>query len=141
MTKELPALTEHNSLRIIGNHDSSLVARSDLETLARMKKDFPPFLFDTLLPSEAESGGVEPRSPTPKNQGGRPLEHDWNGMTIEIIRIAHYDSLPEKQSELVNQLLQWFQDNYSNEPAQSSVKDRVSKIYKGLGLSRKRPQA
>ena len=52
---------------------------------------------------------------------------------MEIIRRANSpDGLPEVQAELIRNLLQWFSDTYGNEPAESAVKQRISKIYKYL---------
>jgi hypothetical protein len=138
MAKELPAETKHNALSFIGNHDKSLVSRSDLEKFARMKRDFPAFLFDTLLTSGAEGQGAESTPPAPKNKGGRPPEHDWDAVTIEVIRVANKpDGLPDSQAELIDHLLEWSGRTLGREPPLSSVKARVSKIYKGLGIGRK----
>ena len=52
---------------------------------------------------------------------------------MEIIRRANaVDGLPEKQAELVGEMMGWFSENYDTEPAVSSVKQRISKIYKYL---------
>ncbi len=106
---------------------------------------FPAFLFDTLAPFES-SGTQFPMSGQPlvatvqvaapiaaPNRGGRPAEHDWNTFTMEIIRKANQpDGLPETQAELVREMLMWFQEKYGREPADSAVKDRISKIYRYL---------
>ena len=52
---------------------------------------------------------------------------------MEIIRHANsLDGLPEKQAELVGEMMDWFSENYDTEPAVSSVKQRISNIYKYL---------
>ena len=56
---------------------------------------------------------------------------------IEIIRIADLDTLPEKQSELIEQMLQWCEDTWRVQPAESTVKQRISKIYNDLGRGQK----
>jgi hypothetical protein len=147
MSGVLPAQVNHNAMRIIGNHDTSVVGRSDLEEFARTKQDFPPFLFDTLFPTGVLGQVVESKSSTDrteapssleKTRGGRPPEHDWDAITIEIIRVANMpDGLPETQARLVDHLLQWSGETLGREPPVSSVKARVSKIYGALGLSRK----
>lgn len=52
---------------------------------------------------------------------------------MEIIRQANLpDGLPEKQADLVREMLSWFQARFDQEPAKSAVKARVSKIYRYL---------
>ena len=140
-TGQIPADSSKNSFEIIGNYSKSLVTRDDLKTLANSKGQQPNFLFDTLMP---EIGGKElPKSENDrpsKSKGGRPREYDWDALTIEIIRIANSpDGLPETQSELIERLLQWCENAWGKQPADSSVKSRVSKIYNELGLGHKPP--
>jgi hypothetical protein len=139
----LPADNSTNPLHMIGNYRESLVSRADLEAFARNRDMYPPFLFDTLAPFPEEdlytrirSHRASPQSPAePKaeNRGGRPAEYDWDSFTIEIIRKANGpNGLPETQAELIRDLLQWFSDTYGIEPAESAVKQRISKIYRYL---------
>ena len=83
----------------------------------------------------------EPESDLPaKSKGGRPREYDWDALTIEIIRIANSpDGLPDTQAELVEQVLQWCENTWGKQPAESSVKARVSRIFNDLGLGQKLP--
>ena len=132
-----------NPLRVIGDHSKTLVARMDLRAFAESKNQRPTFLFDTLLPPEVKHrDDVPDDGPAPsqiaRSRGGRPTEYDWNAFTIEIIRIADMDSLPEKQSELKEQLLQWCENTWGKQPAESSVKGRISDIYNGLGRGKNR---
>ncbi len=64
-----------------------------------------------------------------KNKGGRPAEYDWEEFYIEIIRIADGQGLPSKQSDLVKQISQWCSHHWGKEPADSSIKSRISRIY------------
>lgn len=104
------------------------ITRVDLEAYARSIGQTPAFLFDTLIDRE---------EPEPKNKGGRPAEHDWNACTLEVIRYADLNNLPDSQAELVRHLLGWFSDTFDKEPAESAVKAFVSKIYNGLGRGQK----
>lgn len=139
----LPADTSTNALRMIGNHKDSLVLRADLEVFARSRNLFPPFLFDTLTPfpekelyariRDRNSVDASPAEPTATNRGGRPVEYDWDSFTLEIILRANSpDGLPETQAELIRDMLQWFSDTYGVEPAESAVKQRISKVYSYL---------
>lgn len=155
----LPADTSGNAFRLIGKHSDSLVTRRDLETFARAKGLYPAFLFDTLAPFSkterhptrlaasrpetnmppADMAGLEPTIP-PAAKGGRPQTYDWDSFTLEIIRRADsLDGLPDVQAELIRDMLQWFRDTYDVEPAESSVKARISKIYRYLDEAKNSP--
>ena len=103
-----------------GDYLKSRVTRNDLKVFAKSKGLQPAFLFDTLMP-----------------KGGRPLKYDWDALGIEIIRTAALDGLPNSQAELIEKLLQWCENNWEEQPADSSVKSRVSNIYNKLGLGQK----
>ena len=139
----LPADASANALSMIGGHESSLVTRDDLMIFASAKGERPAFLFDTLIPDAAANelpAVVDPQ--TTKSKGGRPQEYEWDALTIEIIRIANSpDGLPESQAALVEQLLQWCENTWGKQPAESSVKARISKIFRALGLGQKPPGA
>jgi hypothetical protein len=128
-TNSLVADSSRNASAIIGDYSKSLVTRQALESFAKFKGERPPFLFDAFLPSPTEE-----RAP---DKGGRPSEYDWDAFTVEIIRIADLDSLPETQSELISRMLEWCGQAWGKQPAESSVKARISRIYNGLGRSRK----
>jgi hypothetical protein len=120
---QLPADSSTNPLAAIGEYLRSSVKRNDLKAFANSKQVQPVFLFDTLMP-----------------KGGRPLKYDWDALGIEIIRIADLDGLPNSQAELIEQLLQWCENNWEEQPADSSVKSRVSDIYNKLGRGQKLPK-
>jgi len=135
----LPADSSRNVLTMTGDYSKSFVTRDDLIVLATAKGQRPTFLFDTLMP---DLGGEElPKSVSDlsaKSKGGRPREYDWDALTIEIIRIANSpDGLPETQAELIEHLLQWCENTWGKQPADSSVKSRISKIFNELGLGQK----
>lgn len=139
---EVSSDTSQNPLHRIGDHGKTLVSRQTLELFAKKRKLFPPFLFDTLAPlGERQSGDdtnnkwqldtllPEPAF-TPVNRGGRPPEYDWDTFLMEIIRRANLpDGLPETQADLIRDMLVWFLDTSGREPAESAVKQRISKIY------------
>ena len=143
VTGEIRANASTNALSYIGDHSKSLVSRNDLEAFARKRALFPSFLFDTLAPFETAGRlfgnndvprvkAVRPEAPSPSsNRGGRPAEYDWDTFVLEIIRRAnHPDGLPSTQADLVRDMLSWFGQTCGKEPAESAVKDRVSKIYR-----------
>jgi hypothetical protein len=158
---ELPANTYTNPLHRIGNYERTLVTRTDLELFAKWKNLRPAFLFDTLMPFQSRetqpqhrqpgAGGYwngstepqlppvrakksesEPESPV-RNKGGRPAKYDWDAFMVEIIRIANsIDGLPDRPADLVKMMQEWFHKTIGEEPAESAVKQRVYRIYKGL---------
>ena len=137
----LVADSSKNLLTSLGDYSNSLVTRDDLMAFASAKGQRPAFLFDTLMPDAA---GSEPPAvvdhQTIKSKGGRPRKYDWDALTIEIIRIANSpDGLPESQAALVEQLLQWCENTWGKQPAESSVKTRTSKVFRALGLGQKLP--
>jgi len=156
---EIRADDSTNPLRLIGDFAQSLVSRTDLEAFALKRGLFPAFLFDTLAPFEGTRGVGSIREPgrlrtmstlptataTPvtkkpvpltsvpasPNRGGRPQEYDWNSFALEIIYRANQpDGLPGAPADLIRDMLSWFQTTFGREPAESSVRDRISKIYK-----------
>lgn len=140
---QLVADSSKNSLTMIGNYSSSLVSRADLEEFAKSKQLFPAFLFDTLAPfddirAKTENSAIYPerdnRNGNAKpDRGGRPPKYDWDSFTLEIIHRANTpDGLPETQAALIRDMLLWFSSEYNAEPAESSVKQRISKIYSYL---------
>ena len=150
---ELFANSTTNYFAKIGNYSDSLVSRQGLELVARKRGLFPAFLFDTLAPLEEPTSVLDRQNRLlPKNQGsvvdataimcapnrgGRPQEYDWDAFVMEIISRANQpDGLPPKQADLVDEMLGWFADTYGKEPAESSVKDRISKIYRYLSQAK-----
>lgn len=72
-------------------------------------------------------------SDSQKPRSGRPEAYDWDTFVFEIIRRANSpDGLPETRAELVRDMLEWFSLTYGKEPSESSVKSRISQIYKYL---------
>lgn len=128
-----------NALRVIGDHKSNLVLRETLEAFAVSIGERPAFLFNTMMPSPVDSQRKPETEPVQeKNKGGRRPEWNWDAMHIEIYRVANSpDGLPETQAELVRHLQIWFSQANDAEPAESEIKARVSRIYNGLGISRK----
>lgn len=147
VSRLLDADSSRNGFELIGDFSKSFVSRANLENFAKTKKLYPAFLFDTQTSfGEQVSDNGTPNNPptkpavSPVNVGGRPAEYDWNSFTFEIIRLAnHPDGLPETQAELIHEMLAWFSITYGTEPAESSVKQRISKIYKYLAKDKNPP--
>jgi hypothetical protein len=133
----LVADSSRNVLASIGDYSKSLVTRRALQLFAESKGERPRFLFDTLFIATETPVLPSPTEAPAPNKGGRPAEYDWDAFMIEIIRIADLDALPETQSELISTMLNWCEQTWGKQPAESSVKARISRIYNGLGRGRK----
>jgi hypothetical protein len=113
------------------------IRREALVEFAKARKQFPAFLFDTVL---TESNTLDSSTSTAltgndiqsKNVGGRPRKYDWDGCYAQIVRIADEDALPGVQNELVRKLQEWFLSECGTEPADSEIKKKISTIYQRL---------
>lgn len=132
---DLRADHSSNHMHEIGRYELSLVSRVDLTDWARLKKQYPDFLFDTLSPVQPGASPVD-RQPTPesnvRNKGGRPPKYDWDAFIHEIIRIAEDEQLPETRLELTKRMLQWFIDNYDGHPTTHLVSKKIGRIYNAV---------
>ncbi len=93
---------------------------------------------------EAESGGqgavtissspiraLDAEAPlsTKCRSGGRPKEYDWDAFAREIVRRANTpDGLPDR-ARLTRDMAQWCIDTWGKQPADSTLRERVSKLY------------
>lgn len=69
---------------------------------------------------------------------GRPPKYAWNEFYVEIIRLANgIDGLPETQAELEATMAEWCLNHWGTEPAESTIRDKISPIYKAIGEGRK----
>ena len=94
--------------------------------------------------SEAESGGqgavtisgspiraLDAEAPLSMKcrNGGRPKEYDWDAFAQEIVRRANTpDGLPDR-ARLTSDMAQWCFDTWGKQPADSALRERVSKLY------------
>lgn len=143
---DLNADSSKNVLARSGDYTSSLVTRRDLEKFAKLRKQYPAFLFDTFAPFVDPQGRLEPRPTIPAStsppkleadEDEWPPEFDWDSFTMEIVRIANTpDGLPDTRAELVRTMLLWFLAKYDSMPAENTVKKRISRIYRYLDLDK-----
>ena len=64
---------------------------------------------------------------------GRPPKYNWDEFYVEIIRLANgIDGVPETQAELEATMAEWCQNNWGTEPAESTIRDKISPIYKAI---------
>ncbi|RWK57090.1 hypothetical protein [Mesorhizobium sp.] len=70
-------------------------------------------------------------------RGGRPLK-DWESFLIEVITMADtIDGLPDTQAALESRMLLWAEQNMSDPPKETAVREMVSAIYRAKEAKRK----
>lgn len=82
-------------------------------------------------PAEASDCKVAPGQKS-RNSGGRPGKFDWEAFAAELVRLANTpDGLPNEQA-LRQHMLAWCAANFSEEPADSTFRDKLAKLTAGL---------
>ena len=69
-------------------------------------------------------------SPQQNGRRGATPKYDWDAFFQEIVVIADLDSLPMYQAELEKHMAQWCRENWGAEPSESTIRGKVSPIYK-----------
>lgn len=67
-----------------------------------------------------------------KSRGGRPEDYPWDDIWIEICRIIYEEGVPTTHSELIEKVQQWCENHYGKQPADSTLKPKISKLYNTL---------
>ncbi len=92
-------------------------------------------MFHRRFPAPCPIGGNE-RSPFfPQIVRGRPgarTKFDWDGFWIEVSRRIHDDGIPKTQGEMIRYLLDWFDQNGKTTPDQSTIKKKISRLWKSF---------
>jgi hypothetical protein len=77
-----------------------------------------------------------PEQTVGKNRGGRKA-FPWDSFWAELVLRANDDGLadtprglPEAQSELVERMRVWCRDHWGEEPAESTIRQRITALYK-----------
>ena len=75
-----------------------------------------------------------PVSAAPRGGPGAPPRHDWDGFWITVCRHIHDNGWPETQAAMVRDLMDWFTANTDNAPDESTVRKKVSRLWRsGVG--------
>ena len=87
------------------------------------------------LGEEAGNHAVPVQQKEPRvRRGGPPLKFDWHAFYREIVAIAHFDGLPERD-ELTKHMKD-FVASWSDGPADSTVREKMAEIYERLARGR-----
>jgi hypothetical protein len=66
---------------------------------------------------------------------GRPQKFAWDDIWIEICRYNHESGVPATQAELIEHLQQWCENKFGDQPATSTLKLKIRKLYEALRRS------
>ena len=83
-------------------------------------------------------GSFKPPTPSdPKIRrhpcGGRPQKFSWDDVWIEACRYIHDEGVPATQAELMRHLQQWCENQFGQQPADSTLRPKLRKLYAALG--------
>lgn len=81
------------------------------------------------------TGEKRPAEVAVRGTPGAPARFDWDAFWIEVCRRIHEEGLPSTQAALVRALLNWFSENGSPVPDESTVKKKISPLWRKLGRS------
>ncbi|MBF0562268.1 MAG: hypothetical protein HQL37_09660 [Alphaproteobacteria bacterium] len=72
-----------------------------------------------------------------KAQGGPglKLQYDWDAFWIRAFKRFYNDGFPSTQAALVRELIDWFSIHYESCPDTSTVKKKISRLWKELQIS------
>jgi hypothetical protein len=86
-------------------------------------------VLEVLRTSECAEAPVAELPERPRR--GPKKQYDWVSFRRELVSIANTGKgLPEIQADLVRHMLQWCENEWGREPAESMVKLHISKFYK-----------
>jgi chromosomal replication initiation ATPase DnaA len=71
--------------------------------------------------------------PSQKNRGGRAPKFDWEALWFELIRISQMDWINSRQ-ELRQRTLDWIATNWLDEPSDSVLREKLSRLGDVLNL-------
>jgi hypothetical protein len=66
--------------------------------------------------------------------GGSEPRYDWDGMFVEMVRIINEQGMPQKQSDFVSMIIDWFHNASDNGeiPDESTIRKRVVPVWRRL---------
>jgi len=79
-------------------------------------------------PKPAEATNTEPQQ-YPRSRGGRPKKFSWDDIWIETCRHIHDNGIPATAAELMRHLQQWCENQFGEQPADSTFKPKLRKLY------------
>jgi hypothetical protein len=91
---------------------------------------FQAFVHGRSLTNPKPAGSVNPEPQQyPRSRGGRPDKFSWDEIWIEICRYIHDNGIPATPAELMKHLQQWCENRFGEQPADSTFKPKLRKLY------------
>ncbi len=92
----------------------------------------PADWFDWTVSAPGVDSRLKSKSPS-RSKSGRKSDYDWAVIEHEIARRcldakAKQGRVPDNVSELARDILEWCQTKFEKEPAESAMRERVSRI-------------
>ena len=87
---------------------------------------------DRFEASNAQASREIYEPPTVRGGPGARTKFDWDGFWIEVSRRIHDDGIPKTQGEMIRDLLDWFDKNGKTTPDQSTIKKKISRLWKSF---------
>ena len=66
------------------------------------------------------------------DRGGRPTQRNWDLFWVEVFRRIYIHGLPDSQKKLVDEMLDWFDDQRDLSIDESTVRKKISLLLKTL---------
>ncbi|WP_099865951.1 hypothetical protein [Pararhizobium haloflavum] len=108
----------------IDNHASGGVHVVDRDDLVVRREEMERFAAVHLAGAAAREEYAPRR--------GAPQKYDWDRFWTEVCRRVHEEGVPATQGEFVRLMLDWFGKNDMAEPDQSTVKKKLSPLWRQI---------
>ena len=79
---------------------------------------------------------VDQKRTANRRRGGRPAQYDWDAFWIEVCRRLYENGPPKTQSQLVDEMLNWFIDRGDENIDQRTIQKKIAKLLKVLSIEK-----
>jgi hypothetical protein len=91
---------------------------------------FQAFVDGRSSPNPKPPEAANPRpAQYARSRGGRPEKFSWDEIWIETCRYIHDNGIPPTAAELMKHLQQWCENHFDKQPADSTLKPKLGKLY------------
>jgi len=89
---------------------------------------------EEVLAFEEENDLLRRKGSRKGGAGGSDPRYDWDGMFVEMVRIINDQGIPQKQSDFVSLIIDWFHNASENGdiPDESTIRKRVAAVWRRL---------
>lgn len=113
-----------------------IVLIPEQELMSHIEAHFMTKVAEGIVVEHPPEGTItDAKAMSSPRSGGRPPKWDWEACWLQICVSIHDEGLPDTQAELVRKLQSWFLESTGEEPSDSSIRERTTKVFKALGPS------